>query len=80
MDKKYKDSRGWKYQAMGGIVDNAWKARYQRAEQRGHVGWKGVDSLPWRESREKAQADLERLAGQKGRTEWDGGGAKHERA
>lgn len=31
--KKYIDERGWKYQVMGGIGSDRYKARYQRAEQ-----------------------------------------------
>ena len=40
MPKKYIDARGWKYQVMSGIgSDPAFKARYQKPEFLGDVGW-----------------------------------------
>ena len=72
MDKKYIDNRGWKYQVMPGLGDNAFKARYQRPEKQGDTGWKGLATVPWRSSREEAQADLDRLATKKGWKEWLG--------
>ncbi len=70
MSKKYIDSRGWKYQVMSGLGENNFKARYQRPEKHGDVGWKGLAAVPWRGSREEAQADLDQLAEKKGWTEW----------
>ena len=50
--KKYIDARGWKYQVMSGIgSDPAFKARYQKPEKHGDVGWKGLAAVPWRSSR-----------------------------
>lgn len=73
MPKKYIDARGWKYQVMSGIgSDPAFKARYQKPEKQGDVGWKGLAAVPWRPSREEAQADLDRLAKEKGWQEWNG--------
>ena len=72
MGKKYIDSRGWKYKVMGGLGDNTFKARYQRPEKHGDVGWKGLASVPWQNTREEAQADLDRLAEKKGWKEWIG--------
>ena len=72
MPKNYIDSRGWKYQVMPGLGDNTFKARYQRPEKHGDAGWKGLASVPWRNSREEAQADLNRLAEKKGWKEWLG--------
>ena len=73
MPKKYIDARGWKYQVMSGIgSDPVFKARYQRPEKQGDVGWKGLAAVPWRSSREEAQADLDRLAKEKGWLEWNG--------
>ena len=73
MLKKYIDDRGWKYQVMSGIgSDPAFKARYQKPEKQGDVGWKGLAAVPWRPSREEAQADLDRLAEKKGWAEWNG--------
>lgn len=66
MGRAYQDSRGWRYRVMGGIIDNRFKARYQRPEKRGDVGWKGLAAVPWRETREEAQADLDALAERKG--------------
>ena len=42
MPKKYIDSCGWKYQVMSGLGENSFKARYQRPEKHGDVGWKGL--------------------------------------
>lgn len=73
MPKKYIDDRGWKYQVMSGIgSDPAFKARYQRPEKQGDVGWKGLAAVPWRTTREEAQADLDQLAAKKGWREWCG--------
>ncbi len=66
MGKAYQDSRGWKYRVMGGIAADSYKARYQRPEKRGDIGWKGLATVPWRKTREEAQADLDALAAQKG--------------
>jgi hypothetical protein len=72
MPKKYIDTRGWKYQVMPSFVDNAYKARYQKPRKHGNTGWKGVAALPWRSTYEEAQADLDRLAQEKGWQEWQG--------
>jgi len=70
--KYYKDERGWKYKVFSGIGEGAYKARYQKPEKTGNNGWKGVGALPWRETFDKAQEDLNRYANEKGFTEWDG--------
>ena len=54
------------------LGENRFKARYQRPEKNGDIGWKGLAAVPWRESREAAQADLDRLAEKKGWKEWLG--------
>lgn len=72
MPKKYIDDRGWRYQVMPSFVENAYKARYQKPEKHGSVGWKGLATVPWRSTREEAQADLDRLAEAKGWREWRG--------
>lgn len=72
MIKNYIDSRGWKYAVLPGLGENTFKARVQKAEKHGAVGWKCVAALPWRKTREAAQADLDKLAAQKGWTEWSG--------
>ena len=58
-EKKYIDDRGWKYRVMSGLGENTFKARYQRPEKNGDIGWKGLAAVPWRETREAAQADLD---------------------
>lgn len=70
--KKYIDSRGWKYQVMSGLGQDTFKARYQRPEKHGDVGWKGLAGVPWRKTFEEAQADLDQLAEKKGWQVWNG--------
>lgn len=70
-EKKYIDSRGWKYQVMSGLGEHCFKAQYQRSEKHGDVGWRGLAAVPWRGSREEAQADLDLLAEKKGWKEWN---------
>lgn len=72
MSKKYIDSRGWKYQVMSGLGEGVFKARYQKPDHHGDVGWKGLPAVPWRGSREEAQSDLDQLAEKKGWAEWNG--------
>ncbi len=72
MPKKYIDKRGWKYQVMSGLGENCFKARYQRPEKQGNVGWKGLAAVPWRSTAEAAQADLDHLAEKKDWKEWYG--------
>ena len=71
-EKKYIDDRGWKYRVMSGLGKNSFKARYQRPEKNGDIGWKGLAAVPWRETREAAQADLDQLAEKKGWKIWMG--------
>lgn len=59
--KTYTDGRGWRYRVMGGI-GGTFKARYLKP---GASSWKGVAALEWRGSAEQAQADLDRMAGEK---------------
>lgn len=70
MPKKYIDHRGWKYQVMSGLGPDAFKARYQRPEKHGDVGWKGCAMVPWRKTFDEAQADLDALAMERGWKEW----------
>lgn len=69
--KAYIDSRGWKYKVMSGLGENSYKARYQKPEKHGDYGWKGCAMVPWRKSFDEAQADLNRLAQEKGWKEWE---------
>ena len=73
----YIDQRGWKYKVMRGL-GNTYKARYQKPDKHGSDGWHCVRSLPWRETAEEAQHDLDQYAAAKGWTEmgmegWCGG-------
>jgi len=57
---------------MSGLGENCFKARYQRPEKQGSIGWKGLAAVSWRQTREEAQADLDQLAMRKGWKEWNG--------
>lgn len=70
--KKYIDKRGWKYKVMSGISGNTFKARYQKPEKNGSIGWKGLHTVPWRDNFDQAQADLNAYAKEKGWEEWGG--------
>lgn len=67
----YTDDRGWKYKVMSGIGES-YKARYQKPEKHGDAGWHGLAAVPWRPTFQEAQADLDRLATERGWKEWDG--------
>lgn len=69
--KKYIDSRGWKYKVMGSAFGRGYKARYQKPPNTGPTGWQCVWSLPWRNTREEAQTDLDKLAAFYRWKEWD---------
>ena len=64
----YISERGWKYRVMGGIGGGTFKARYQKP---GKSSWKGLAQLPWRDTFEEAQADLDRLAQTHGWKPWE---------
>ena len=70
--RSYQDNRGWKYKVMSGIGENKFKARYQKPNKHGNVGWKGLACVPWRSTFDEAQADLNEIAEKRGWTEWDG--------
>lgn len=59
--KTYTDKRGWTYRVMQGL-GNVYKARYHRPEFKKGTGWKCVGVLPWRNTMEEAQADLDEYA------------------
>lgn len=61
--KAYVDDRGWRYQVMPGLGVDTHKARYNKP---GTSGWKCCKNLPWRDSPQAAQADLDTLAKAKG--------------
>ena len=69
--KNYIDKRGWKYRVMRGLGENTFKARYQKPEKRGGTGWHCVQSLPWRNTFDEAQVDLNKLAKEKGWAEYN---------
>lgn len=62
--RKYRDSRGWIYAVQSGIGPDAFKARYSKP---GKTSGKCVAKLPWRTTREEAQADLDAYARKGGR-------------
>lgn len=66
--KAYVDDRGWKYKVMSGIGDEQFKTRFQKPDQEGDLGWKGVRSFKWRQTFDEAQSDLNEHAREKG---WD---------
>ena len=57
MGKKYIDERGWRYQVMEGLgTPPPYKARYRKP---GSASWRCVAALPWRQTEEAAQGDLD---------------------
>lgn len=67
---QFVDERGWKYKVMSGIGSDRFKARYQKP---GANGWKGLAAVPWRETFDAAQRDLNVLADLKGWSVLQGG-------
>lgn len=61
----YVDERGWKYKVMGGIGQN-YKARFQKPDKAGDTGWRGLAAVTWKPTFDEAQADLDRLAAERG--------------
>ena len=61
--KTYRDSRGWEYFVRSGIGANTFKTFYQNPKQAGSHGWRPV---PWRDSFDEAQADLNMEAEKRG--------------
>lgn len=62
--KAYIDDRGWIYKVMSGIGLSAYKARYRKPGET----YKCMANLPWRDTFDEAQSDLNRMANKKG---WD---------
>ena len=69
--RMYIDGRGWKYKVMSGLGQDCFKARYQKPDKQGNCGWKCVKSLPWRNTHEEAQADLDHMAAEHGWGIWN---------
>ena len=63
MPEIYVDQRGWRYRVMCGIGGDTFKGRYQKP---GKTGWKCMANLPWKNSFEEAQTDLDNYARKKG--------------
>lgn len=61
--REYIDKRGWQYKVMGGISMTTFKARFKKP---GKTSYHGVKQLPWRDSFDAAQRDLNVLARNKG--------------
>lgn len=64
----YKNERGWRYKVMRAVVTqpasglfdkpkDVWKFKGWYNKQKGNT-WKPVRTLPWQETREKAEEDL----------------------
>lgn len=62
----YIDERGWVFKVMSGLGSNCYKARYNKKGADEKFGWKCAAALPWRDSFEAAQADLDEYAARKG--------------
>lgn len=60
--KTFVDSRGWKYSVRPGLGGHPFKGMYQKP---GQFGWHSVRSLPWRDTPELAQVDLDEYARKK---------------
>lgn len=63
--KQYTDERGWMYFVRAGMA-NVYKAFYRKPDKPPGIGEHGYQHLPWRESFDKAQEDLNELALSKG--------------
>jgi hypothetical protein len=61
--KRYRDARGWTYFVRAGIGGDTFKAVYHQPDKISPHGWR---SVPWRDSFDKAQADLNREAQKRG--------------
>ena len=73
--KMYIDDRGWIYKVMNsknrGRIENAYKAHHRGiGEYAERTGWNSVRVLPKRATFDAAQADLDRMAQEKGWREW----------
>ena len=69
--KTYIDKRGWLYKVRAGLGGDTFSGVYQKP---GKSGWKSMKQLPWRDSLDAAQGDLNRYAGAKGWDEVDDNG------
>ncbi len=70
MSKVYEDDRGYLYRVEPGIGGAVFKARFIKPEKStGH----GVRVLPWRNTVEEAQRDLDLYAARKGMHEVSNG-------
>ena len=56
---------------MSGLGQDCFKVRYQKPDKQGNCGWKCVKSLPWRNTYEEAQADLDYMATERGWEIWN---------
>lgn len=64
--KIYEDYRGWRYKVMPGLGESTYKARYHKPDSPKNTQWKCVGTLPWRNTEEDAQKDLDEWAKRKG--------------
>lgn len=63
---EYIDKRGWRYKVQSGIGQNTYKAKFLRPDRNSTNGWHGYSHLPWRDTFDEAQTDLDDLAAAKG--------------
>lgn len=61
----YVDHRGWKYRVMPGISNHLYKILYHKPIYPDNVCWHTYAKIPWRETFEESQADLDSLARRK---------------
>lgn len=70
LDEMDEESEGRLLSQGFGMGPDTYKGRYQKADRSGSDCWHGVRSLPWRNTAEEAQADLDTMAKRKGWQEW----------
>lgn len=66
--KIYVDKRGWLYKVRAGLGGHTFSGFYLKP---GKTSWKSMKQLPWRDSFDSAQADLNKYAHNKGWGESD---------
>lgn len=61
--KTFIDNRGWMYKVGSRIGSDAFKAKYKKPDK---ASWKCHGQVPWQDSFDKAQEDLNAYANKKG--------------
>lgn len=65
---QYQDSRGWTYFVRTGLGLSTFKTFYRKPGKVPGIGEHGYRNTPWRDRFDQAQADLNKLAQEKGWT------------